>query len=359
MSCTANDSKRKETFPEAADREASHETQALLISLKKLAPHKIIFGQQNATAFGVDWRNEDLRSDINDVCGRFPAMYSWNLGYMDASENLDSVKYDRMKFWIKSAFERGGINTITLYLKNPVTNGLANDTTLAVNHIFQKSIYIDGLKKQLIAVATFLNDLKTKKGTHVPIILSLYHNNNTNEFWWGNGSCSPDDFKKLFRFTVTYLRDTCQVHNILYGYSTDIFKDIKEYSERYPGNEFVDIVGFQNFLHYKPPYNEARSVELVRSLVLFAEKNNKIPAICATGLQTLNDEFWFTKRLLNPIKNDSIAKRVSYIIIGPNMKKNLYFAPYNGHLTVKDFIQFENDPVTVFEEDLPDMYHNY
>ena len=59
---------------------------------------KIIFGHQDATACGIGWKNEELRSDINDVCGRFPALYGWDLGQIGNDKNIDSVSFDRMKF---------------------------------------------------------------------------------------------------------------------------------------------------------------------------------------------------------------------------------------------------------------------
>ncbi len=40
-------------------------------------------------------------------------------------------------------------------------------------------------------------------------------------FGGGANHCTPDEFKELYRFTVTYLRDTLQVHNFIYAFSPD------------------------------------------------------------------------------------------------------------------------------------------
>lgn len=52
----------------------------------------------------------------------------------------------------------------------------------------------------------YLGELKDKEGRPIPIIFRPWHENNQRRFWWavrGDGQ----DFIKLWRFTVEYLRD--------------------------------------------------------------------------------------------------------------------------------------------------------
>lgn len=338
------------------DRQATIETKALFVSLKKISANKLLFGHQDATAYGIGWRNEDLRSDVHDVCGKFPAVYGWDLGHIGDTMNIDSVSFERMKFWIQSAYDRGGINTISLHLLNPVTGGSSWDVTPAVAQILPGGQKNSNFNAELILIANFLNDLKSKNGVAVPVILRLFHEHNGGWFWWGANSCSPQEYKELFKYTVGFLRDSCNVHNVLYAYSPDKFSGETEYLERFPGYDYADVLGLDNYWHFKSGDTKNEVLEQIRVVVNLAEANNKIAALTETGLEGITNPEWFTKVLLEPIKNDSIARKIAWVLVWRNANKTHHYAPYPGHASADDFIKFENDSFTVFEEDLPLMY---
>src|SRR5690606_5740297 len=81
-----------------------------------------------------------------------------------------------------------------------------------------------------------------------PVIFRPFHEFDGDFFWWGAPYSSPTEFKELWKFTVTYLRDTLNVHNLLYAYSPDNSYTTKAgYLSRYPGDEYVDILGMDNY----------------------------------------------------------------------------------------------------------------
>ena len=52
------------------DRQATPETRALYLNLKKLSGQGVLFGQQDALAYGVGRSNPDSDyCDVRDVCG--------------------------------------------------------------------------------------------------------------------------------------------------------------------------------------------------------------------------------------------------------------------------------------------------
>ena len=55
--------------------------------------------------------------------GAYPAVYGWDVGDIHRDRNLDRVSFRRMKSWIREADVRGGINTISMHLDNPVPAG--------------------------------------------------------------------------------------------------------------------------------------------------------------------------------------------------------------------------------------------
>src|ERR1700748_1084331 len=111
------------------DKKATKETVALYHNLKKLLSEGIMFGHQDDLAYGAEWKYEPGRSDIKDVTGDYPAIYGWELGRIEIDHpvNLDSVPFDKIKEFIREAYDRGGVITISWHLNNPLTGKTAWD----------------------------------------------------------------------------------------------------------------------------------------------------------------------------------------------------------------------------------------
>jgi len=246
---------RTQKYPDRGitDPEATEETRALFYNLRQLAKSRLLFGHQDSTAYGVGWSAEDDRSDVKSVTGSYPAVYGWDIGHLGRNKNLDGIEFRRLKRLIKQAYERGGINTISWHMRNPVTgrgyldrSGKAN----AVPNIIPGGSHHEELKRRLDLFVEFMDELKDKTGRAIPIIFRPWHENNQRRFWWavrGDGR----DFIKLWHFTVEYLRDTKGVHNLLYAYTplalnTDKNSFIAPESG-YPGDAYVDIIGIDNY----------------------------------------------------------------------------------------------------------------
>jgi mannan endo-1,4-beta-mannosidase len=92
------------------DSIATKETVALFTNLKTFAADKFLFGHQETTAYGVGWVNygSGTKSDVQAVCGDFPAVYGWDIGDICAGKNVDGVPFSEIKSLIKIAYERGG-----------------------------------------------------------------------------------------------------------------------------------------------------------------------------------------------------------------------------------------------------------
>lgn len=81
-----------------------------------------------------------------------------------------------------------------------------------------------------------------------PILFRPFHENTGSWFWWGKAFCDAETYKSVFRYTVEYLRDEKGVHNLLYVYGPGSeAATLAEYGERYPGDAFVDMVGFDTY----------------------------------------------------------------------------------------------------------------
>src|SRR5690606_26721147 len=104
--------------PQLNDGKATKETKALYQNLFAIQGKHVLFGHQDDLAYGVNWINEDGRSDVKDITGAYPAITGWEIGGLDIGDeaNLDRVNFEEMKQWIKDVYQRGGINTISWHM---------------------------------------------------------------------------------------------------------------------------------------------------------------------------------------------------------------------------------------------------
>lgn len=370
QSVTTNNQQITTTNDLLVDSLATEKTIALFKNLRSFTVDKVLFGHQETTAYGVGWVNDGFgnKSDVKEVCGDFPAVYGWDLGNIGHSMNNDNIDFSEMKSLIKGAYKRGGVNTFSFHQANPVTGSHAWDITPAVAHILPGGSYHAQYLKRLDLVAEFIKELKGDDGFFIPVIFRPYHEHNGDWFWWGKGPASEQEFIDLWRFTVDYLKNEQEVHNVLYAFSPDRSRindpaNPAEYLYGYPGDDYVDIIGLDNYFDLGSHWNQAplheQAESLIKSLetiVRIAEQRDKIPALTETGLDKLHINGWWTGMLLAGINANEETRRISYLLVWRNASMEHFHAPYPGHVSVADFVKFYNDPLTVFESDLPDMY---
>ncbi|MBU1097542.1 MAG: glycoside hydrolase family 26 protein [Bacteroidetes bacterium] len=337
------------------DHYATNETLALYNNLKIVTQNAVLFGHQDDTAYGVGWNTVLGRSDVKEVCGDYPAVYGWDLGDIGNKSNLDGVNFENMKRWIREAYSRGGINTISMHLDNPVTGNNAWDNSPAVAAILPGGSHHNNYISTLKNVADFMKDIKTSNGENIPILFRPYHEHNQTWSWWGKSACTSDEYNQLWQMTVEYLRDTMEVHNLLYIISPQDLSDQFDYFERYPGDDYVDIFG----LDYYQLTNPASITKLGKSLDIIAslaESRGKISALTEVGNEKLTIDNWYTDYLLKALMYNENSKKTAWCLAWRNSNSSHYFVPYPGEKSVMNFVQFYNDPFTIFENDLPDMY---
>lgn len=332
---------------QTVDRHATTETRNLFTNLQKQRTKSILFGHQDDLAYGVGWKYQPGRSDVKEAGGEYPAVYGWELGGLenDAPVNLDSVPFDKMKQFITQAYERGGVITISWHLHNPLTGKSAWDpapgTVASILPGGEKhAVYTAWLDK----VAAFMLSLKSKRGEYIPVIFRPFHELNGSWFWWGKNNCLPGEVKQLYRFTETYLRDTKNVHSLLYAYNTDRFADTTAYLDRYPGDEWVDVIGFDIYQKDDILANEKFIAETDRSLTMLekmAADKNKIPALTEFGYNTVPDAGWWTNVFAKALHNHTVAYVLAWRNAGNKSKNEIeFYVPYKGQLSAADFKNF-------------------
>ena len=334
-----------------SDSLATSETKNLYKNLYNLSGKNILIGHQDDPCYGVGWKYIPGRSDIKDITGQYPALYGFDLGRIELGHNynLDSVPFEKTMMFIREAYDRGGVITLSWHLNNPLTGKTAWDNKPGA----VASILPGGEKNALYTiwldhVANFLSSLKGKNGESIPVILRLFHELNGGWFWWGKDQCSPDEMKQLWRYTIHYLKNEKNIHNLLYAFNTDKFNSGEEYVERYPGDEFIDIIGFDIYQGGALSQNNAFSVYFNRELDMIdsiASSRHKIPALTEFGYNTIPDSTWWTNVFFPAIASHQIV----YALAWRNADVKQFFVPYPGSSSASDFKQMSFSGKILFE----------
>jgi len=360
-SCTGQRKEKEQTNLDSTggpcDSLATAETKTLYNNLKELAKTKVLFGHQDDLAYGVKWWEEPGRSDVKETSGSFPAVYGWEIGNIDGDRNLDSVQFSKMREWIREGYERGGVITISWHEHNPVTGGNAWDTNgRVVSHIIPGGSHHDAWKQKLDMVAEFMLSLKGNDGELIPVVFRPYHELTGSWFWWGKALCTSEEFIQLWQFTINYLTSEKNVHNLLYAYSTDNFDTEEYFLDRYPGNEFVDVIGFDDYGSIREQESASKTINELHLIASIADRLDKIPAWTETGLASIPIADWWTETILKRIKTDSLTCRIAWVLVWRNARPDHHYAPFVGHSSAADFKKFRDDDCILFEDELPDLY---
>jgi hypothetical protein len=326
----------------------------------KLKNKGIMFGHQDDLAYGVGWKYETGKSDVKIVAGDYPAIYGFELGRieLDHPVNLDSVPFDSMRNYIRTIYDRGGVITLSWHLNNPLTGKTAWDPAAGtVASILPGGEKNDLYKSWLDRVANFIVSLKGNYGEQIPVILRLFHELNGNWFWWGKDHCTPEEFKQLWQFTVSYLRNTKNIHQCLYAYNTDRFNSKEDYLLKYPGDKWVDIVGFDIYQREGGDKGNAQFMKdmdhMLTMIEGIASDKNKIPALTEFGYGQVPDSTWWTQVFYKALDHHKISYALAWRNAGFNKAGDAeFYVPYKGQISEKDFLKFSKEPNILFQKDL-------
>ena len=317
-----------------------------------------LFGHQDDLMYGHTWnvtKENDhslTRSDVLSTAGAYPYILGLDLGGLetDSPFNLDGNDFGLMREAAIKHHERGGIVTLSWHLRNPLTGGdawdISSDEVVA-------SILPGGEKHEMFIgwldrVSDFIASLKDGDGRQIPVIWRPWHEHTGGWFWWGAGHCSPEQFNGLWRMTYSYMVGVRELEGLLWAISpSSLERDFDSWTERYPGDGFVDIVGLDCYCSTFLTQEVAlpRFISDMRrcmgSLEGFAEEHGKILALTETGYEGLTYEKWWTEILQPAIDGFPI----SYLLVWRNtdeMPRGMthFYAPWPGGPSERDFREY-------------------
>lgn len=356
------------------DPDATGQTVALYRNLHRLAGSALLFGHQDDLAYGGTWWAEPGRSDVLEVAGAYPAVFGWDVGRIElgAAANIDNVNFTNLKAWIRQAHAMGAVNTVSWHSVDPVTGGGygSTPTPRAISQVLPGGSRHGTLITWLDRFAEFAGDLVDDDGDPIPIVFRPYHEHTGDWFWWGidNGLNTVADYTALWRFTVDYLRERKGLHHLLYAISPDRSRmDIdnlaQDYLDSYPGDDYVDVLGFDNYwdtghsANTTPVDQQYRHyVQSLRVVSRLARERNKIAALTETGTARGIRDPW-TNYLLKAVDTDEDTRRIVWGLVWRNpFGRSGGGSPRPGSATAADFAAFRQHPLTMFQDTLPDLY---
>lgn len=365
------------------DKQATAETRSLFAFMQQERKESIMFGHQHETTQGLTITATDgTQSDTFNAVGDFAAVYGWDTLSIVAPKSEGDVVEQ-----IKKAYARGGIITVSSHFDNPITDkqkgvwpvGTSWDKTPAVVASLPGGEFNSVYNGYLDQLADWANNLKDDNGVLIPVIFRILHENTGSWFWWGEEQSTPEQYQQLYQYTVEYLRDTKGVHNFLYAYSPNNFWEVTEanYLERYPGDAYVDVLGFDTYGEVENNENWFKNVVANAALVArMADERGKIPVISEIGIRAPDieagkyDNQWYRK-LIAGLTADADARTIAFLLTWRNAPEGVpgpdgnnvphYWVPANreeniNNGTLEDFRAFYSDEFTAFNRDISGVY---
>ena len=350
------------------DKNASTETVALFYNLRNLGKTKIIIGQQDA--FNSFYQNNGS-SDIKKTTGNDPSILGSDFMFITDKDNPNNNWYVQQENKIiqdtKDAYAKGMINTFCWHLREPYNEKsfysadmTSEQRTDAFKSLLPGGKFNDWYKKKLDKVASVVSNLKDTNGKQIPIIFRPFHEFDGNWFWWGANYCTAEEYISVYRFTVNYLRDTKNVHNILFAFSPDnSYTTPSSYLSRYPGDDYVDILGMDNYGDFDNKGTSGASLansklKLISDLAI---SKNKIAALTETGYRVTSTtpaiNNWFSTYLYDAITNNNL--QIAYVMFWSNTSSG-YYVPTPGNSNVADFQNFTLKSKIILQNNISKMY---
>lgn len=255
---------------------ATAEARQLLEQLKAVSGKAILTGQHTQT------NPMEERTYIKEVTGHYPKIvgfellsYSPNINYKHASgECLTEVceNQNTMETALKLARESDVILTFCFHWFSPIGG---SDKSFYTEHtdFDPTQVLIEGTPER----KAFFSDLEVIAGQlgifyeeKIPVLWRPFHEVEGTWFWWGSkgGKVAAELYKLMYHFFV----DEKKLDNLLWVWSSPT-------SESYPGDEYVDVIGWDIYLPEKTATDYKEQYEtLVRQTT-----KNKVAAITEVG----------------------------------------------------------------------------
>lgn len=183
-------------------------------------------------------------------------------------------------------------------------------------------------------VAAIINEFVDDNGKPIPFIFRLWHEWEDSWMWWGAKYVSAEDYKRFFILTENTIKQYAPKAQILWAYCSDRYRNTEEeYMERYPGDDYVDIIGFDDYAIGRSKEDWTAAVNRAALVCKIAKARH-----LATGLfETNNNKRKIPNYYTNHLNRMLKAKDVRLGIVQIWSLKN-----FNDSIDLRSFINQKN-----------------
>ncbi|OVE61706.1 glycoside hydrolase family 26 protein [Chryseobacterium mucoviscidosis] len=356
-----------------SDASATQKTQLVFYNLKNNAGTKILVGHQDA--FYTYYQDNTSMSDVKKATGSDPALIGLDLmfitdkNYQANASNWYYQQEQKIVAAAKEAYQKGMAVTFCWHLREPYneTTFYTSEMTASQKQNAFKSILPGGANHnwyltKLQKVASVFKNLKGSGGEEIPVIFRPFHEFDGDWFWWGAAYCTAEEYKQLWQFTVNYLRNTMNVHNVLYAFAPDAsYTTSSAYLSRYPGDQYVDVLGMDNYYDFTAQTTAGANTANSKLKVIsdLAIQKNKIAALTETGYSSQNNtartSTHFTTLVHPAITSNNV--KISYVCFWSNAG-NTYYVPTPATPYATDFKNFTLKPQMALQTTIAGILYN-
>ena len=142
----------------------------------------------------------------------------------------------------------------------------------------------------------------------------------------------------------------------MYAYNTDRFSSKEEYLLKYPGDEWVDIIGLDIYQRERGTAGNEQFIKdidrMLSDLEQIAQQKNKLPALTEFGFARVPDNTWWTEVLWKGIRSHHISYALAWRNAGTKPSgENEYYVPNKGQVSAMDFKKFYSLDKTLFQKE--------
>ena len=331
---------------------------------------KTVYGQQSAHLEGRGWsvsKDSDSsgnlpESDLHRAFGVDPGLVGFDFSQIGPGS---SILQERQ---MRAIHQAGGVVELSWHMPNFKADGSETNAWDTSGNTVGAILSDEGMKtvffSKIDSLASFLLRVKD-----VPVVFRPWHEHNYSWFWWGKDHCTPEEYRSLWRLTVSRLGSK-GVHNLIYAYSPNNVE--ADYFERYPGDGSVDILGvdmyfksaLSNLANLGPSPLDEWKMDVIR-LLNAAVRKNKIPAVTEFGNEGITYPQFWTDYFSWPIERAGMDQFAGSLgIRSPGIKMafsmlwrndpvspNHFFSPFPGAPGNANFKQLLDKRVVAFRGD--------
>jgi len=240
-------------------------TTALINWLSELSTrsgHKVVSGQYVGPNYGrpesgfatlQDCYDADV-GNLATATGEYVGLVGFTptnrplAGGGSASDNMPD--FTNIKPIALSYANAGGIVAITFIPSNPFTGENCLNSTVPAGHTLGEIITpgTAANTQYMIWLSAFADGLQYFEDNGIPLIVRPFAEMNGGWFWWGTTSTSSaSDYIAVWQHCFNYLTVTRGLGNLLFSWAPDCNQSLSAATARYPGNAYVDIIGWSRY----------------------------------------------------------------------------------------------------------------